>query len=63
MTYIRFPWRVKMEDGYHAPGELIAVEDPSQYISEGAEIVESQDTATGEAVEVRPRRGRRKKEE
>ena len=63
MTYIRFPWHVKVEDGYYAPGALIAVEDPSKYVSEGAEIVEVQDTAAGEAAETRPRRGRRKKEE
>ena len=63
MAYIRFPWHVKVEDGYYAPGELIEVSNPEDYRVEGAEIINvPKEAAPSEAAEVRPRRGRPRKE-
>lgn len=62
MAKIRFPWHVKVEDGYYAPGQLIEVPNPQDYLAHGAEIVEEDPPVADEAVETRPRRGRRKKE-
>ena len=61
MAKIRFQWHVKVGDGYYAPGELIEVQDPQEYLAEGAEIVQD-DLPVGEAVETRTSRRRRKEE-
>ena len=62
MGKIRFRWHVLFGEKVYAPGELIEVPDPENYIKEGAEIIEDS-KVPDEAVEVQPRRGRRKKED
>jgi len=64
MAKIRFPWHVKVEGNYYAPGEIIEVSDASQYLSEGAEIL-PEDEPKAEPDETngaRSRRGRRKQD-
>lgn len=39
MDKIRFPFRVKVNGAYYAPGEVIQVENADEFVRQGAEVV------------------------
>ena len=57
---IRFPFQVKLNDGYHAANEIIEVEDATEYVKEGAEVIEESKPVAEENGIVKTRRSRKK---
>lgn len=60
MDAIKFPFRVKINGEYHEPNETIEVEDATEYVRQGAVIIERKAGRKQEAEEPITRRTRRR---
>ena len=61
---IRYPFWVRHKRIDYPPGALIEVDDPAEYIKQGAELVEQPEAQGAETAETPPapaRRGRKAK--
>lgn len=66
MDSIKFPYRVKVNGIYYQPGQVIRVNDASEYVKQGAEVVsigEKQKKVSRSLFDDEPKRAGRPKKQ